>query len=320
MVFRTRKEVAIACKHLKLQQMAQSMTGYGKATATLPGGNLTIEFRSLNGKNADISIKSSLLPKDKEIPLRKKIAEALTRGTIDMFLSWEPNVAESAKQINQDLALDYFKQIRELKKLMNYSEPGAISNGKDEAMDALALVLRMPDVIDAKKSDVITEENWPLVEQAIDEALAQLNEFRSREGAILAADVSAKVRHILDCSREIEKHEKERSDAVRQRILEKFEELSLKPDSERLEQEMIFYIEKLDINEERVRLRQHCAYFLETLEKDPFPGKKLGFIAQEMGREINTTGSKANHSEIQKLVTVMKDELEKIKEQSLNIL
>lgn len=300
--------------------MAQSMTGYGKAEAILENGKLTIEFRTLNGKNADISIKSSLLPKDKELAIRKKVADALQRGTIDMFVNWEANAAENAKKINQDLALEYFKQILELKKLINYSEPGTITSGKDEAMDALAMVLRMPDIIDSRKQDIITEENWPLVEKAIDEALANLNDFRTREGAILVADVTAKVNHILESSREIEKYEKERTDAVRERILAKFEELSIKPDHDRLEQEMIFYLEKLDINEERVRLRQHCAYYLETLCNDPFPGKKLGFIAQEMGREINTTGSKANHTEIQKLVTTMKDELEKIKEQSLNIL
>lgn len=300
--------------------MAQSMTGYGKAEAILENGKLTIEFRTLNGKNADISIKSSLLPKDKELAIRKKVADTLQRGTIDMFISWEANAAENAKKINQDLALEYFKQIRELKKLISYTEPGAITTGKDEAMDALAMVLRMPDIIDSKKQDIITEENWPVVEKAIEEALANLNDFRTREGAILVADVTAKVNHILECSHEIEKYEKERTDAVRERILAKFEELSIKPDHDRLEQEMIFYLEKLDINEERVRLRQHCAYYLETLCNDPFPGKKLGFIAQEMGREINTTGSKANHTEIQKLVTTMKDELEKIKEQSLNIL
>ncbi len=286
------------------------MTGYGKSEAILENGKITVEFRTLNGKNADISIKSNLLPKDKELAMRKKIAESLSRGTIDMFVSWEPNVADTAKKINQDLALEYYKQIEELKYQLNYTE----------TTDTLAMIMRMPDIIDSKKQDIITEENWPLVENAINQALAALNEFRTREGAILVADVTAKVNHILECSREIEKYEKERTDAIRQRILDKFEEISLKPDHDRLEQEMIFYLEKLDINEERVRLRQHCAYYLETLNNDPLPGKKLGFIAQEMGREINTTGSKANHTEIQKFVTIMKDELEKIKEQSLNIL
>ncbi|MCQ2144962.1 MAG: YicC family protein [Bacteroidales bacterium] len=295
--------------------MAKSMTGYGKAEAILENGKITIEFRSLNGKNADINIKSSLIPKDKELAIRKKIADSLQRGTIDMFVSWEANVAENAKKINQELALEYFSQIKELAAAMGKPNVGISDTG-----NVIETILRMPDVIDSRKQDIVTEENWPVVEKAIDEALAAINDFREKEGKILMADVTAKVESILASSREIEKYEKERTDAVRERILARFDELKLQPDQQRLEQEMIFYLEKLDINEERVRLRQHCAYYLETLNNDPLPGKKLGFIAQEMGREINTTGSKANHTEIQKHVTSMKDELEKIKEQSLNIL
>jgi len=293
------------------------MTGYGKAEAILENGKLTVEFRTLNGKNADISIKSSLLPKDKELAIRKKIADSLNRGTIDMFITWEPNAADAARQINMDVARSYLAQAKVLG-----TEMGApnMEMNSEAAASLLNAVLRLPDVIDSRKQDIITEENWSLVEAAIDEALANLNAFREREGLILMADVTAKVNSILASSHEIEKYEKERTDAVRERILARFEELNLQPDQQRLEQEMIFYLEKLDINEERVRLRQHCAYYLETLNNDPLPGKKLGFIAQEMGREINTTGSKANHTEIQKYVTSMKDELEKIKEQSLNIL
>lgn len=300
--------------------MTNSMTGYGKAEAILENGKLTIEIRSLNGKNADINLKSSLIPKDKELSVRKKIAEALTRGTIDVFINWEANAADSAKTINQDAVLEYYKQLTEIKKLLNYTAPGEVTSGKDEFTDLMATILRMPDVVDSKKQDIITEENWPLVDKAFDQALEAINAFRATEGAILKADVTAKVEKILECSREIEKYEKERTEAVREKIIARFEELSLQVDQSRLEQEMIYYLEKLDINEERVRLRQHCAYYLETLENEEFPGKKLGFIAQEMGREINTTGSKANHQQIQKLVTSMKDELEKIKEQSLNIL
>jgi uncharacterized protein (TIGR00255 family) len=174
--------------------------------------------------------------------------------------------------------------------------------------------------MDAKKQDVITEENWPVVEACIDQALVNINTFRSREGEVLYKDVTEKVENIMEYSRQVETFEKERVEAIREKILSRFAELKAEPDQSRLEQEMIFYIEKLDINEEKVRLRQHCSYFLETLDNEPNPGKKLGFIAQEMGREINTTGSKANHTEIQKIVVKMKDELEKIKEQSLNIL
>jgi uncharacterized protein (TIGR00255 family) len=174
--------------------------------------------------------------------------------------------------------------------------------------------------MDAKKQDVITDENWPVVEACIDEALKNINAFRSKEGEILYKDVTEKVANIMEFSKQIEQFEQERTDVIREKILSRFAELKAEPDQSRLEQEMIFYIEKLDINEEKVRLRQHCRYFLETLENESNPGKKLGFIAQEMGREINTTGSKANHTEIQKFVVKMKDELEKIKEQSLNIL
>jgi len=174
--------------------------------------------------------------------------------------------------------------------------------------------------MDAKKQDVITDENWPVVEACIDEALGKINEFRAKEGEILCNDVTEKVNNILEYSSQVEQYESERTEGIREKILSRFAELKAEPDQSRLEQEMIFYIEKLDINEEKVRLRQHCRYFLDTLNNEPNPGKKLGFIAQEMGREINTTGSKANHTEIQKIVVKMKDELEKIKEQSLNIL
>lgn len=291
------------------------MTGYGKAEALLETGKLTVEVRSLNGKTADISIKTSMLPKDKEMTVRQKIAAALTRGNIDFFVTFEPNAADSAKKINMDLAMEYYQQISELG-----GRIGAVNLWSHNPNDLLALLMRMPEVMDAKKQDVITEDNWPIVEACIDEALASINAFRSQEGEVLYKDVTEKVVRIMSLSDQVENFEKERVEAIREKILSRFAELKAEPDQSRLEQEMIFYIEKLDINEEKVRLRQHCRYFLETIDNDPCPGKKLGFIAQEMGREINTTGSKANHTEIQKLVVLMKDELEKIKEQSLNIL
>ena len=291
------------------------MTGYGKAEVLLEAGKVTVEIRSLNGKTADISLKTSLLPKDKEIAIRKKIADELQRGNIDMFMTFEPNAAENAKKINIDLAMQYYQQILELAKKV-----GTSSLQINNPNDLIATILRMPEVMDAKKQDVITDENWPLVEGCINEAIAAINAFRSQEGEVLHKDVTGNVAKIMEYSQQIESFEKERVDAIREKILTRFAELKAEPDQSRLEQEMIFYIEKLDINEEKVRLRQHCRYFLETIETDPYPGKKLGFIAQEMGREINTTGSKANHTEIQKIVVKMKDELEKIKEQSLNIL
>ena len=295
--------------------MIKSMTGYGKAEAMLETGKITVEVRSLNGKTADISIKTSMLPKDKEMTVRHKIASELQRGNIDFFVSFEPNAADSAKKINLDLAMEYYQQICSLGDRI-----GAVNLWEKNPNDLIATILRMPEVMDAKKQDVITEDNWPAVEACIDEALANINSFRAQEGKVLYKDVTSKVANILEFSRQVEQYEKERVDAVREKILSRFAELKAEPDQSRLEQEMIFYIEKLDINEEKVRLRQHCKYFLDTIENEPYPGKKLGFIAQEMGREINTTGSKANHTEIQKLVVKMKDELEKIKEQSLNIL
>ena len=295
--------------------MIKSMTGYGKAEALLETGKITVEVRSLNGKTADISIKTSILPKDKEMAVRQKIAAELTRGNIDFFATFEPNAADGAKKINIDLAMEYYKQINELS-----GRIGTSSILINNPNDLLATLLRMPEVMDAKKQDVITEDNWPVVESCIDQALANINAFRSQEGEVLYKDVTEKVEKILDYSRQIEAFEQERVDAIREKILTRFAELKAEPDQSRLEQEMIFYIEKLDINEEKVRLRQHCRYFLDTIANEENPGKKLGFIAQEMGREINTTGSKANHTEIQKIVVKMKDELEKIKEQSLNIL
>ena len=295
--------------------MIKSMTGYGKAEAILETGKITVEVRSLNGKTADISLKTSMLPKDKEMTVRQKIAAALTRGNIDFFITFEPNAADSAKKINMDLAMEYFQQIQELSKKI-----GTSSLQINNPNDLIATVLRMPEVMDAKKQDVITEDNWPIVEACIDQALANINEFRAHEGEVLYKDVTAKVENILEYSRQVETFEQERIEAIREKILSRFAELKAEPDQSRLEQEMVYYIEKLDLNEERVRLRQHCKYFLDTIAGENCPGKKLGFIAQEMGREINTTGSKANHTEIQKIVVKMKDELEKIKEQSLNIL
>ena len=295
--------------------MIKSMTGYGKAEAILETGKITVEIRSLNGKTADIGLKTSMLPKDKEIAVRQKIAAELYRGNIDLFITFEPNAADSAKKINMDLAMEYYQQICTLG-----GQIGAVNLYTQNPNDLLALILRMPEVIDAKKQDVITDENWPVVEACINEAIANINAFRSQEGEVLYKDVTSKVENILNYSAQVETFEAERVEAIREKILNRFAELKAEPDQSRLEQEMIYYIEKLDLNEERVRLRQHCKYFLDTLENEPNPGKKLGFIAQEMGREINTTGSKANHTEIQKIVVKMKDELEKIKEQSLNIL
>ena len=286
--------------------MVRSMTGYGKAECLLPDSKIIIEIRSLNGKNADISIKSSLIPRDKEMAVRQHIAKELQRGNIDLFATMEQNATAQAKQINREIFDSYLNQIKEL--------------GFPVCTDTiLQTILKMPDVVDVKKQEM-TEESWNSLEQAIHSAVAALNDFRAKEGEILYNDVTSRVALIESFVAEVEKFEASRVEAVKERIKARIDELGITPDANRLEQEIVFYVEKLDINEEKVRLRQHCKYFMETINTEPYPGKKLGFIAQEMGREINTMGSKANHADIQKWVVRMKDELEKIKEQSLNIL
>lgn len=294
--------------------MIKSMTGYGKAEVPLQTGKLTIEIRTLNGKTADISLRSSLLPKDKDLEVRAKIAAGLNRGTIDVFLTWEADNAEGGKVLNMDIARGYVAQANMLAKEMG------VQYSPTNSAILLNTILRMPDIVDNRKADMINDENWPEVSRAVDRCIDAVNEYRLREGAALYADVTARVRKILELYARVEGCEKERLDNVRARISKAAEELGIKLDKDRFEQEMIFYLEKLDINEEKVRLRQHCKYFMDTIDTEALPGKKLGFIIQEMGREINTTGSKANHAEIQKLVVQMKDELEKIREQSLNIL
>lgn len=296
--------------------MIQSMTGYGKAEAQLKTGKLTVEIRTLNAKSADINIKTPLLPKDKDIPVRKKLADRLQRGTIDFFLTLEAAGADSVRPINTDALKAYYNQVLQLRQEL----PGFIAPGDESNSELLASLLRLPDVVDAKKVDAISDEEWPVVEAAIDEALDHLQQFRSQEGAVLYSDVTGRVQTILGLYDEVEALEGERIETVKARLLKNLEELAQKPDPARFEQELIFYLEKYDINEEKVRLRQHCRYFMETIDNEPNPGKKLGFIIQEMGREINTTGSKANHAGIQRLVVRMKDELEKIREQSMNIL
>lgn len=287
------------------------MTGYGKAEACLESGKITIEIRTLNGKTADVNIKSPLLPKDKELLVRQKLADRLHRGTIDFFVTFEANAVSSAKHINADLAESYFRQISELGDRLGLKADSALY---------LNSIIRFPDVIDNTRQDVITAENWAAVEAAIDEAISNTCDYRSREGVALYKDVTGRVQNILNLENEVESFEGERITAVRAKLEKAISDLQLKPDQSRFEEEMVYYLEKFDINEEKVRLRQHCKYFMDTIDADEYPGKKLGFIIQEMGREINTTGSKANHAGIQKVVVRMKDELEKIREQSMNIL
>lgn len=290
------------------------MTGYGKSEVTSGQRKFIVEVRSLNGKNSDVSIKSSILPRDKDLELRQYITRRLVRGNIDVFLTSETVSGSEARRIDPDLFRDYFRQMSAVAESLNLDP-------RQDYMASMLVssVLRMPDVVAADR-DELTEGDVTAVSEAMHEAVDALIAFRTREGAVLKADLLTRVDNIESILAEAEVFESERVPAVRQRIVARMEELSLAPDHDRLEQEMIFYLEKLDVNEEKVRLRQHCRYFRDTMEAEECPGKKLGFIAQEMGREINTLGSKSNHAGMQKCVVRMKDELEKIKEQVLNIL
>ncbi len=290
------------------------MTGYGKSEVTSGNRKYTVEVRSLNGKNCDISLKSSILPKDKDLEFRQYVTKRLVRGNIDIFLTVETVSGSEARKIDTGLFQDYYSQISELVR--------SVRQDPDENFMSSAIVssvLRFQDVVSADRNE-LSEDDVEAISKGLHEAVDALIAFRTREGAVLRADLITRVDNIGAILAEAEAFECERVPSVRQRLLSRMEELSLTPDRDRLEQEMIFYLEKLDVNEEKVRLRQHCRYFRDTMEGEECPGRKLGFIAQEMGREINTLGSKSNHAGMQKCVVRMKDELEKIKEQVLNIL
>ena len=284
-----------------------SMTGYGKSEVTSGNKKYTVEIRSLNGKSSDISLKSSFLPKDKELEYRQYLTRRLVRGNIDVFLTSEAVSGSEARRINREVFRDYFSQMADIVSSLEL-------DSKEDCMSSVLVssVLRMPDVVSADKEEM-TDEDISALDRALEEAVDALVAFRTREGDVLRTDLLTRVDNIERILAEAEVFETER-------VPSRMEELSLSPDRDRLEQEMIFYLEKLDVNEEKVRLRQHCRYFRDTMDVEECPGKKLGFIAQEMGREINTLGSKSNHAGMQKCVVRMKDELEKIKEQVLNVL
>ena len=293
--------------------MIQSMTGYGKAEALLQGGKLTIEIRTLNGKSADVNVKSNLLPKDKDIEVRKRLSDRLVRGTIDLFLTFEATGGDAAHTINADVFHSYWQSaVNALDKETVFTKTFLKDPGVGSIM--ASSILRLPDVVQSQKGDVIGEEDWPAVSAALDKAIDAVCTYRSQEGEVLYKDVTSRIKNILASYDQIETLEGERITTVREKLGKAIEDLCAKVNPERFEQEIIFYLEKYDINEEKVRLRQHCKYFIDTIDSEPYPGKKLGFIIQEMGREINTTGSKANHAGIQKLVVQMKDELEKMRQ------
>ena len=290
--------------------MIQSMTGYGKAETLFGKNKIVVEIRSVNGKNADISLKTSLIPREKEMEVRQLISQKLQRGNIDLFTTIENGESIESRSINKDIFKSYFEQISSLKNEIETLPSDAT---------ILSTILRLPDVIEVVKKEN-DEKIWNLILPCVNSALDSMISFRKTEGKKLEEDIRERVSLIFKYIDEVEVFEEERKESVKQRLISRFEEVGVAADENRFEQELIYYLEKLDITEEKVRLRQHCKYFLETIDNEEFPGKKIGFISQEMGREINTMGSKANHAEIQRRVVMMKDELEKIKEQSLNIL
>ncbi len=287
--------------------MLMSMTGYGKATGTFEGKKVTVELRSLNSKSLDLNMRLASTYKELEPQLRNLIAEMLDRGKVDMIIQIDSTGETKSVSINKDLAQAYFKDLREV---------NALIGGKTE--DYLSLVLRMPDIYINEREELTDEERvWIL--DLTKQACEALNTFRRQEGKALENEFTARIGDIRSFLADIPQYEQERIETVKDRIRKGLEELQMQPDQNRLEQEMIFYIEKMDVSEEKMRLSNHLDYFMQTLTTIN-SGKKLGFISQEIGREINTLGSKSNHVEMQKLVVGMKDALEKIKEQILNTL
>ena len=291
--------------------MIQSMTGYGKSVAEYNGKKIHAEIKSLNSKALDLSVRIAPLYREKEIEIRQLIAQELERGKVDFTLWIEKDENQMATPINTALVADYYKQINKLSDELCIDTPD----------DWFATLLRLPDVMTKTEVEELSDEEWAVASKAVSEAVDNLVAFRIQEGTALSRKFTEKVENIRSLLASIEPFEKGRVEKIRQRIVESLKQIpEVEYDSNRLEQEMIYYIEKLDISEEKQRLTNHLNYFLETMADGHGQGKKLGFIAQEMGREINTTGSKSNQAEMQNIVVKMKDELEQIKEQVLNVM
>ena len=286
------------------------MTGFGKVTAELPSKKVTVEIKALNSKQLDLSTRIPSIYKDKEMELRSLLLQSLERGKVEFNIFIEYIGKDTPTQINLAAVENYYNQIKEIAEKLNISVPN----------DWFQTLLRMPDAI---KSETVEpdESEWEVVLKTVKDAIKHLCDFRIQEGAMLQKLFEQKIANIAALLKEVEKYEGERIEKIKARIMDNLQKIAEKDyDKNRFEQEMIYYIEKLDVNEEKNRLDNHLKYFISTMESGHGQGKKLGFIAQEIGREINTMGSKANDHDIQKLVVKMKDELEKIKEQSLNVL
>ena len=294
--------------------MIKSMTGFGKGEAALRNKKITVEIRSLNSKQLDLSLRLPAVYRQSESELRALVTRLLQRGKVDVSVSVESQVTETSARINREVFAAYAARLREAARAA-----GLTTDTPEWDAAALQTLMRLPDVV-STESETISDEEHAALLAATEAAAAQLDAFRTQEGATLIADLLRRVDLIEQYKNEVVPFEQARTETIRARILDNIAKLGVEVDRNRLEQEMIFYLEKLDITEEKVRLTNHCRYFREVAAQEEGVGRKLGFIAQEMGREINTLGSKANETNMQILVVKMKDELEKIKEQVLNIL
>lgn len=291
--------------------MIQSMTGYGKTVVAYKGKKINVEVKSLNSKALDLSTRIAPIYREKEMEIRQIITKKVVRGKVDFAIWVEKDASVDAAPVNAALVANYYRQISEI----------AENTGIPAPSDWFTLLLRMPDVTTRTETEVLDDEEWDVARQAVNEAVDKLVEFRTQEGAALQKKFGEKIDNIEQLLHSIEPWEKARVEKIRSRIVDGLKSIpDVEYDKNRLEQELIYYIEKLDINEEKQRLANHLRYFRETMNEPAGQGKKLGFIAQEMGREINTTGSKSNQAEMQNIVVKMKDELEQIKEQVLNAL
>ena len=287
------------------------MTGYGKAVVTYKEKKINVEVKSLNSKTLDLSVRIAPLYREKEMEIRQTVAKATERGKVDFSIWIEKDNVVDATPINASLLDNYYHQIKEI----------SAKTGIPEPQDWYATLLRMPDVLTKTDVEVLEDGEWEAARKAIDEALQHLCDFRKQEGAALQKKFTEKIDNIAELLKSIEPYEKSRVEKIRSKIVDGLKNIpEVDYDKNRLEQELIYYIEKLDISEEKQRLANHLNYFRVTMDEGHGQGKKLGFIAQEMGREINTTGSKSNQAEMQNIVVKMKDELEQIKEQVLNAL
>ena len=292
--------------------MIKSMTGFGKATVEIKNKKIIIEIKSLNSKQLDLNMRIPNLYRDKEMEIRTMVKDKLERGKVDMVIYFDNAETEKEVQINQSVVAQYFNQMLAI--------AGELGVEADKNA-LLQTVMRFPDTMQIKAEE-LDDEEWTALHQGIVDALEEIDKFRIQEGRALIADIIHRIELIQEISSHVPEFEGRRIELIRQKFQERIAEWTdvKNIDQNRMEQEIIYYLEKLDITEEKVRLANHCKYFLETVDKESAPGRKIGFIAQEIGREINTMGSKANDHDIQKLVVRMKDELEKIKEQSLNVL